>query len=130
RCPVSCGGISLLQGNIAQIIDESQELSDFEHEVNQIRQEIFAFETMSTKLATQASKDKQPPSLDDILKGPYADFSDVFSDEGVQHLPPHRDWDHAIDLKPDWQKWRQCVYPLNPKEQIELDKFLSESLDK
>ena len=29
----------------------------------------------------------------------YHDFADVFSDEVASHLPPHRAYDHAIDLE-------------------------------
>ena len=61
----------------------------------------------------------------------YQDFAKVFSEEESQHLPQHQPWDHAIDLEPDAvQKWKIKSYPMSPNEQLELDKFLTEHIQK
>jgi len=104
RCPVSCGGQTILKGNINNLIDESQVLSDNQLELNEIRHGIFAYQTMATKLATKDFDKHQRPTLDEILKGPYGDFDDVFGEKGLDGLPPRRSWDHAIDLEPDWKE--------------------------
>ena len=132
RCPSSCGGMTKLIGNIHNLIDESEEFSDNEQVVTELRHDILAYQTMATKLATESFNKDQRPTLDQILKGPYGDFADVFGEEGLSELPPRRSWDHAIDLEPNWQskKWKQRIYPLNPKEQAELDTYLKEGLEK
>jgi len=128
RCPSSCGGMTKnLLMNLNNIINESQEISD-----NEIRHQIHASQTTATKLATENYDKNKKNTFQDILKGPYADFMDVFGEEGPSGLPPRRTWDQAIDLEDDWKskKWKQRIYPLNPKEQAELDKFLKENLEK
>jgi len=56
------------------------------------------------------------------------EFSDVFLKEGFDELPPHREWDHAIELIPG-AKLRDCkVYPLSPGQQCELNTFIEENL--
>jgi hypothetical protein len=55
----------------------------------------------------------------------------VFSEEAAHRFPTSREWDHAIDLKPDAPTTLDCkVYPLAPGEDDALQKFLSENLDK
>src|SRR3984893_14371756 len=55
------------------------------------------------------------------------EFEDVFSDTGVKRLPPHRVWDHKIELTADWVL-RGKVYPMSKKETKALDTFLEEGL--
>ena len=57
----------------------------------------------------------------------YKDFADVFSEEAFA-LPPHKAWDHAIELHPDAKLPRGRTFPLSPTEQKELDEFLRENL--
>src|SRR5260221_52322 len=58
----------------------------------------------------------------------YKDFADVFSEEAFAHLPPHKAWDHTIELHPDAKLPRGRTFPLSPAEQKELDTFLRENL--
>ncbi len=53
---------------------------------------------------------------------------DVFSEEAFTHLPPHKAWDHTIELHSDTKLPRGRTFPLSPTEQKELDKFLRENL--
>ena len=56
------------------------------------------------------------------------EFADIFLKEGFDELPPHREWDHAIELVPG-ARLRDCkVYPLSPGQQRELDTFIEENL--
>ena len=49
----------------------------------------------------------------------------------AHRFPDSREWDHAIDLKPDAPATMDCkVYPLSPAEDIALQTFLSKNLDK
>ena len=61
----------------------------------------------------------------------YHNFAKVFSEEESQRLPKHQPWDHAIELEPDAVRhWKVKMYPMLPKEQDELDKFLKEHVTK
>lgn len=98
--------------------------------INQVWHNINAKENVSTALAIKDLKTKKVLTLEDIRKGPFADYIDVFEESGFQELPPHRKWDHKIDLVPDWKDkvWKPHVYPLTYDEQKELDAFLKENL--
>ena len=56
------------------------------------------------------------------------EFENVFSEETFDTLPPWKPWDHAIELEPGSKPTNCKVYPLSPKEQVELDAFLEENL--
>ena len=56
------------------------------------------------------------------------EFEDVFSKETFDMLPPQKPWDHVIELEPGSKPTNCKVYPLSPKEQVELDTFLEENL--
>jgi len=55
----------------------------------------------------------------------------VFSEEEAWQLPPHRPWDHKIELLPMAPDViNSKIYPLAPKEQEALDRYLKENLEK
>ena len=56
------------------------------------------------------------------------EFPDVFSAEEYDQLPPHRPWDHAIDLTEGFKPTDCKIYPLNQNEQEQLQKMLNENL--
>ena len=78
--------------------------------------------TLSTEL-TQAAKvpDQKIPDWCSNLK-------DIFSEKTHNILPPHRPYDHTIDLKPSFIPKIAKVYPLNPKEQEACKAFIDEHL--
>jgi hypothetical protein len=66
--------------------------------------------TKSTQLA-MANREKRKPtqSLPDYLSA----FSSVFEEKEFDKLPPHRPWDHAIELSPGKEYKLNCkIYPL------------------
>jgi len=73
-------------------------------------------------------RSRSKSSEEDIPKE-YEDFNDrVFNKAVFEKLPERSKWDHAIELTPN-ATLKDCkVYPLNIKEQEELDKFLEEHL--
>src|SRR5258705_167276 len=79
------------------------------------------------RLAEEAQAQQACPSRSTILEC-YRDFVDVFLEEAFTHLPPHKAWDHAMELHPDAKLPRGRTFPLSPTEQKELDKFLRENL--
>ena len=86
--------------------------------------------TVAQQLAEQAA-DKTVRTWDQIVPLQYHNYAAVFSEEAAHRFPTSRDWDHAIDLKPEAPMTLDCkVYPLAPGEDDALQKFLSENLNK
>ena len=85
-----------------------------------------AMETISQKLFREYQE--QQGHKTSTLPPEYQEFASVFEKKEFDKLPPHTQFDHAIDLKPDAQPRRAKVYPLSTVEQQELDKFLDEHL--
>ena len=52
----------------------------------------------------------------------------MFSKESFDELPEQKQWEHAIDLKPESQPFSTRVYLMSLIEQKELDDFLEENL--
>ena len=78
--------------------------------------------TISMELA-QAEKPKEI-SLPDFC----SDFTDIFAKSTHDQLPPHRPFDHTIDLKDMFVPKITKVYPLNPKEKETCAAFVEEHL--
>ena len=92
--------------------------------------EHLAKTTVAQQLAEQAA-DKTIRTWDQIVPPQYHQHATVFSETTAHRFPNSRDWDHAIDLKADAPPTMDCkVYPLSPGEDIVLQTFLSENLDK
>ncbi|KIL70533.1 hypothetical protein M378DRAFT_117693 [Amanita muscaria Koide BX008] len=68
-------------------------------------------------------------SLQDLLPDYcQGDFLSLFEKTEFDRLPDRRQWDHAIELRPGTEPFNSKIYPLNPAEQAELDKFIEEHL--
>jgi hypothetical protein len=51
----------------------------------------------------------------------------VFNDEASQRIPPSRESDHAIDLKPGAPDTLDCkIYPMTREEDMALEEFMDE----
>ena len=128
RCTPSCGRLTKGQHLIQTLVESSTTTSDspIYHQVNSTRENI------STRLAIDELKNKKTLTVDDIKNGPFAEFADVFSDEGFNELPPHRSYDHEVVLLPEFDqvqhRLKSKIYQLSYEEQKELDQFLEENL--
>ena len=60
----------------------------------------------------------------------YLDFKEVFSENGVNELPPHRPYDCRIDLKPDSSLPYGPIYSLTVEETQALKDYIKENLEK
>ena len=106
-------------------LDEGDELY-----IRIVRTERFAKTTVAQQLAEQAS-DKTIRTWDQIVPPQYHQHAQVFSEIAAHRFPESREWDHAIDLKPDAPSTLDCkVYPLSLGEDTALQTFLSENLAK
>src|SRR5258707_11309383 len=133
RCPPSCNGRVLPKSNPPP--QKSAPPPPFRQEdavyaillTPEWEERICTMSTPSQRLAEEAQAQRVCPPKSTIPKH-YKDFADVFSEEAFAHLPPHKAWDHAIELHPDAKLPRGRTFPLSPTEQKELDAFLRENL--
>lgn len=94
-------------------------------------EEIIRRTSKSMELAEEANKEKSTRTFEEIVPEPYRQFEKVFSDEASKRFPTSKPWDHHIDLKPEAIPRTTCkVYPLTPQEQVALDEFLKEHLER
>ena len=85
----------------------------------------------SQQIAEKAIAARGKKTFEEMVPVQYRDFAKVFSEEESQRLPEHQPWDHTIDLEEGAiQHWKIKSYPMSPKEQEELDKFLKEHIAK
>ncbi|SJL04863.1 uncharacterized protein ARMOST_08234 [Armillaria ostoyae] len=83
----------------------------------------------ANELAAKAAEGKEEKTFEQMIPESYRNFKDLFNKESFDELPAQKPWDHAIELVPNAKNTLDCkVYPLNPVEQKELDKFLDENL--
>src|SRR3984885_6630266 len=84
--------------------------------------------TMAQILA-EKTVDTKKRTWQEIVPTRYHKFGKIFSEQASERFPEPRQWDHAIDLKPDAPTSIDCrVYPLSPKEKEEQRKFLAGNL--
>jgi hypothetical protein len=60
----------------------------------------------------------------------YHEYLDIFSKEKAHRFPESRPWDHKIEMKEGFEPKSFKNYNLTPAEQIKLNKFLEENLEK
>jgi hypothetical protein len=87
--------------------------------------------TLSTELAAKANEAKAKKMFEQMVLKKYHKYLKVFLEVDSHHLPQHRPWDHAIDLKPDApETLKSKVYPISHNEQGALNKFIEKQLAK
>ena len=89
-----------------------------------LEEEVWRREELSIR-----SREEDLREAEENIPKEYADFNDrVFNKAVFEKLPDRSKWDHTIELTPN-AILKDCkVYPLNIKEQEELNKFLEEYL--
>ena len=91
---------------------------------------INAKSTMAMEIQAEKNLKKKVLPLEEQIAKEFYDFLDVFSEEKAACFPESRPWDHRIELKDTFTPKSFKMYNLTPQEQIKLDKFLKENLDK
>ena len=85
---------------------------------------------MATQIAADAA-DKTERPWHELVPPEYHCYGKVFSEIKAQRFPESRQWDHAIDLKPDVPETLDSkTYPLPVGQQEALNEFLQEHLKK
>lgn len=86
--------------------------------------------TTATKIQAEINSKKETLPLKEQIPQEFHDFLNVFSEEKAARFPEPRSWDHKIETKDTFILKSFKTYNLTPQEQIELDKFLKENLEK
>ena len=86
--------------------------------------------TTATRIQAEINMQKQILPLEEQIPKEFHEFLDVFSEEKAARFPESRPWDHKIELKDTFVPKSFKTYNLTPQEQVELDKFLKENLEK
>jgi hypothetical protein len=133
RCPFTCQQHRVPKEHLGFLMDHASITTKYpvSEVISLICQEINAKTNPSTAFAIEDLKTWTVLTMEDIHAGPFADFADMFKEANYQELPPHCQWDHKIDLIPEWEqhKWKPRIYLLTYNEKKELDAFLEENLN-
>ena len=86
--------------------------------------------TTAIAIQTEINLKKKALLIEDQILKEFHEFLDVFSEEKAARFPEPRQWDHKIEMKDTFIPKSFKTYNLTLQEQIELDKFLKENLEK
>jgi Reverse transcriptase (RNA-dependent DNA polymerase) len=85
---------------------------------------------IAMKLAIEENSKKQDKADKQLVLAEYHEYLDIFSEEKAHRFPESRPWDNKIKMKEGFEPKLFKNYNLTPAEQLELDKFLKENLEK
>jgi hypothetical protein len=85
---------------------------------------------ITTELAIEENSKEMDKMDKQLVLAEYHEYLDIFSEEKAHHFPKSRPWNHKIEIKEGFKPKLFKNYNLTPAEQIELDKFLKENLEK
>ena len=85
---------------------------------------------MAMEIQADINLKKKVLPLEEQIPKEFHNFLDIFSEEKAAHFLESTPWDHKIKLKVTFTPKYFKMYNLTPQEQIKLDKFLKENLDK
>ena len=91
---------------------------------------INAKTNLAMDMAIKANLKKKEVPVKELVPPEYHEFLDVFDEEKANRFPESRKWDHKIDMKEGFEPKAFKNYNLTLEEQIELDAFLEENLEK
>jgi Reverse transcriptase (RNA-dependent DNA polymerase) len=87
-------------------------------------------ENSSPKLASEANQKKPDLTPEQLIPREYHNYLDIFDEDKANRFPDTQPWNHKIEMKSRFEPKLFKTYNLTPEEQVELDKFLKENLDK
>ena len=122
------------EDNEEEIIAQEVTISYMEEMMEQEQQDdelwINAKTNVAMELAIKDNEKKIEIPVEELVPKDLHDFMDVFDEKGASRFPESTLWDHKIEMKEGFEPKSFKNYNLTPEEQIELDKFLKENLDK
>ena len=127
RCPAECGFISSLNDlereQVRDVPQQAFHLSDGERVLAHNVDSWVANRVAADGYSEEPAEVTEDEIFSKRVPEEYHEFADVFAKKDFEKLPERRSWDHAIELAPGFKPVDCKVYPLNPQEQIALDKF-------
>jgi hypothetical protein len=84
----------------------------------------------ATEIQAEINLKKKDLPLEEQIPEEFHKHLDVFSEEKAARFPEPKKWDHKIEMKDTFVPKSFKTYNLTPAENIELDKFLKDNLDK
>ena len=91
---------------------------------------INAKTNLAMDMAIEENLKKKELPITELVPPEYHEFLDVFDEEKANRFPESKKWDHKIDMKEGFEPKSFKNYNLTPEEQVELDIFLKENLEK
>ena len=85
---------------------------------------------VAMELTIKDNEKKEDKLVKEIVPKEYHGYLDVFDEDKANHFPDSQSWDHKIEMKEEFEPKYFSPYKLTPGEQLELDKFLKENLEK
>jgi hypothetical protein len=85
---------------------------------------------IAMELAIEKNSKKQDKTDKQLVPVECHKYLDIFSKEKAHRFPESRPWDHKIKMKEGFEPKSSKNYNLTLAEQLELDKFLKENLEK
>jgi hypothetical protein len=85
---------------------------------------------ISTELAIEENSKKMDKMDEQLVLAKYHEYLNIFSEEKAHCFPKSRPWDHKIKMKEGFEPKSFKNYNLTLAEQIELNKFFKENLEK
>jgi hypothetical protein len=85
---------------------------------------------IATELAMEENSKKTDKTDEQLVPAEYHKYLDIFSKKKAHRFPESRPWDHKIKMKEGFEPKSFKNYNLILAEQIKLDKFLKENLEK
>ena len=128
-----------------EVLDEEEYLNRTQNILDEDEESVISFIDVNGKfelvwinmktnlamdMAIKNNLKKQERTVEEMVPKEYHEFLNVFSEEKAARFPKSKEWDHKIDMKVGFELKSFKNYNLTLEEQIELDKFLKENLDK
>ena len=128
-----------------EVLDEEEYLNRTQNILDEDEKSIISFINVNGKIepvwinaktnlamdmAIENNLKKKELTLEEMVPPEYHEFLHVFSEEKASRFPESKEWDHKIDMKEGFEPKSFKNYNLTPEEQIKLDKFLKENLEK
>jgi hypothetical protein len=82
------------------------------------------------ELAIEENSKETDKTDEQLVLVEYHKYLDIFREEKADCFPESRPWDYKIEMKEGFEPKSFKNYNLTPAEQIKLDKFLEENLEK
>jgi RNase H-like domain found in reverse transcriptase/Reverse transcriptase (RNA-dependent DNA polymerase) len=93
--------------------------------------DVWIYKTnITTELAIEENSKKQNKTDKQLVPAEYHKYLDIFSEEKAHRFPESRPWDHKIEMKEGFEPKLFKNYNITLAEQLKLDKFLKENLEK